>query len=123
MKAQTAILTGLVSAKLAGMDDQLAAVRDALAHRGIRVVGTFVQKRGVSRSKSPGGAKRLDAPLNAATVIGPGKVQELRSLVDRLQVNAVYFLNPLSSSQVERLSTLIDCPVVSISTLGMPAVL
>lgn len=121
MEPQLAILAGLVSAKAADMDQQLAAIRDALAHRGIRVVATFVQRRGVSRSRSPGGAKRLEAPLNAATVIGAGKTQELRSLVQRLEVAAVYFLNPLSSSQVERLSTLIDCPVIPISTLGLPA--
>ena len=55
----------------------------------------------------------MHAPLSAATVIGPGKVQELIELVTASSANAVVFLNQLTNAQRERLEELTGCRVVS----------
>jgi 50S ribosomal subunit-associated GTPase HflX len=107
-----AIVVGLVSAKASDTEERLAKLKAALEVRGIHVAATLVQRRGVSRAKSPGGAARLDAPLSSATVIGKGKVEELTQLVKQHGASVVYFLNDLSTGQVARLSALIGCRVV-----------
>ena len=55
----------------------------------------------------------MDAPLNSATLIGPGKAEELGRLVRDRQATVVYFLNDLSSTQLARLAALTDCSVIS----------
>ena len=113
-----AIVAGLVSAKATDTEERVRALTVALESRGIQVVGTLVQRRGVSRAKGPGGAHRLDAPMSPATFIGEGKAQELSLLVRELRASVVYFLNALSSAQIERLSALTGCEVVSSAASG-----
>jgi 50S ribosomal subunit-associated GTPase HflX len=55
----------------------------------------------------------MTAPMSSATFLGSGKVKELSELVKEHSATVVYFLNELSTSQVERLSALIGCEVVS----------
>ena len=55
----------------------------------------------------------MDAPLSSATLIGPGKAEELGQLVRDHQATIVYFLNDLSSAQLARLAALTNCPVIS----------
>jgi 50S ribosomal subunit-associated GTPase HflX len=117
-----AIIAALVSAKATDAEERIGALTSALAARGVEVVGTLVQRRGVSRSKSPGGAKHLDAPLSSATFIGSGKVEELARLVNERKVSVVFFLNDLSSAQVQRLASLVGCAVVPCSDVAFPAV-
>jgi 50S ribosomal subunit-associated GTPase HflX len=116
-----AIIAALVSAKATDTDERIGALTAALAVRGVEVVATLVQRRGVSRSKSPGGAKHLDAPLSNATFIGPGKVEELAQLVSDHKASVVFFLNDLSSAQAQRLASLAGCPVVPCLDTAFPA--
>jgi 50S ribosomal subunit-associated GTPase HflX len=102
----------LVSAKAPDTEERIRVVTTALAALGVEVVGTVVQRRGVSRSKSPGGSKRLETPLNSATIIGPGKMEELALLVRESGAHVVYFLNDLSSAQSQRLGAQTGCPVI-----------
>jgi len=112
-RGSRAIIAGLVSAKSTDTDERVRAPTIALESRGFQVVGTLVQRRGVSRAKGPGGAHRLDAPMSPATFIGEGKAEELSLLVREARASVVYFLNALSSAQIERLSALTGCEVVS----------
>ncbi len=107
-----AIIAALVSAKATDTDDRIRILTKALVSHGVIVVGTLVQRRGVSRSKLPGGSKHLDLPLNNATVIGPGKVQELERLVQEHEATVVYFLNDLSVAQSQRIGRLTGCSVL-----------
>lgn len=104
-----AIIAALVSAKATDTDERIRILTTALAPLGVEVVGSLIQRRGVSR----GGTKRLEAPLNSATLIGPGKADELARLVRDCQATIVYFLNDLSSAQLTRLAALTSCPVIS----------
>ena len=115
-----AILAVLVSAKATDTDERIRAFTAALAERGVEVVGSLVQRRGVSRSSSPGGSKHLDAPLSSATFIGPGKVDELRELAQARDATVIYFLNQLSAAQTMRLSALTGCSVVACPNLVPP---
>lgn len=110
---ERALIAALVSAKATDTEARIRALTSALEKRGVEVVGSLVQRRGVSRAKSPGGAKRLDAPLSSATFIGSGKAQELAELATERSATIVYFLNDLSTTQIERLSALTNCKVVS----------
>jgi 50S ribosomal subunit-associated GTPase HflX len=107
-----AIIAALVSAKATDTEERIRVLTSALATRGVEVVGSLVQRRGVSRAASPGGAKRLDDPMSSATFIGSGKTQELAALAKERSATVVYFLNNLSTTQVERLSTLTNCEVI-----------
>src|SRR6185437_5120540 len=91
-----AIVAALVSAKATDTDARIRELTALLKTRGIAVVGSVIQRRGVSRSQSPGGTTRMDAPMSPATFIGPGKVRELASLAREHEATVVYFLNALS---------------------------
>jgi 50S ribosomal subunit-associated GTPase HflX len=107
------IIAALVSAKATDTDERIRSLTAVLTTRGIEVVGTIVQRRGVSRSKSPGGSKRLNVPLSSATYFGVGKAHELAVLAKEQAANVVYFLNDLSARQIQRLSALTDCEVIA----------
>jgi len=117
-----AIVAALVSAKAIDTDERIRVLTAALAALSVEVVGTVVQRRGVSRSKSPGGSKRLETPLNSATVIGPGKVEELVQLVRERGANVVYFLNELSAAQSQRLGAHTGCRVIPCVNESKPPV-
>jgi 50S ribosomal subunit-associated GTPase HflX len=104
-----AIVAALVSANASDTDERIRVLTTALVPYGVEVVGSLIQRRGVSR----GGTKRMEAPLNSATLIGPGKALELAQLVHDRQAAVVYFLNDLSSAQSGRLAALTECPVIS----------
>ncbi|MEO7719698.1 MAG: hypothetical protein ABIY70_26125 [Capsulimonas sp.] len=93
------IIAALVPAK--GDEDQplVAAVTAAVEARGAMIVGTLIQRRGVSRARRPGGSKKFRSPLSASTCIGVGKAAELVELVGQLQADAVVFCNPLTGTQ------------------------
>jgi 50S ribosomal subunit-associated GTPase HflX len=110
--SRRAIIAALVSAKATDTDERIAILTAALAARGIVVVASLVQRRGVSRARSPGGSKRLDTPMSSATFIGPGKADELARLVREHEANLVLVLNSLSLAQSERLASLTGCSVV-----------
>ncbi|BDI33595.1 hypothetical protein CCAX7_56460 [Capsulimonas corticalis] len=93
------IIAALVPAK--GDEDHplVAAVTKAVEATGAAVVGTLIQRRGVSRARRPGGTKKLRAPLNAATHIGKGKATELAEMVTLLRAEAIVFCNLLTGTQ------------------------
>lgn len=97
------LLAALVPAK--GDEDRpfLTALAKAVEAAGATVVGTLVQRRGVSRARAPGGAQKFHTPLSAATFIGEGKVAELAELVGNTQAEAIAFCNPLSGTQQRNL--------------------
>ncbi|MEK8032874.1 hypothetical protein AACH06_18800 [Ideonella sp. DXS29W] len=107
-----AIIAALVSSKATDTESRIQELQGVLAEKGIDVVAHLVQRRGVSRSKQ-NGAKRLDSPLTSATIFGRGKVEELAWLVKEKSVSVVYVLNLLSSTQIQRLSDLTGCEVLS----------
>ena len=112
-----AIIAALVSAKATDTEERIRVLTSVLNERGVQVVGSLIQRRGVSRAASPGGAKLLDAPMSRALFIGTGKAQELATLVKERSATVVYFLNDLSAAQVERLSSLIGCKVIPYPSL------
>jgi 50S ribosomal subunit-associated GTPase HflX len=117
-----AIIAALVSAKATDTDERIALLTASLAPRGVVVVASLVQRRGVSRAKSPGGAKRLDAPMSSATFIGPGKADELARLAREHEATLVFVLNDLSLAQSERLASLTGCRVVPCTDPASPVV-
>jgi 50S ribosomal subunit-associated GTPase HflX len=108
-----AIIAALVSYRATDTEERVRALTLVVAAQGVEVVGSLVQRRGVSRAPSAGGAKRLDAPMSSATFIGSGKAQELAALAKECSATVVYFLNDLSATQIKRLSALTGCEVIS----------
>lgn len=96
------ILSGLVSSKT-DLDNHLVFIRNKVAKWGGIVVGEMFQRRGVSRSKRPGGSKKLDKPLSPGTYIGPGKVKELKELAENKKCDIILFINELTPHQKENL--------------------
>jgi hypothetical protein len=78
------------------------------------LLGSVLQRRGVSRSSRPGGAPaaRRGAALRSATYLGSGKTTALARLCRAQNPDVVVFLNDLSRSQVRRLESVTECPVV-----------
>ncbi|WP_045858689.1 HflX-like GTP-binding protein [Teredinibacter purpureus] len=109
------IIVGLFSAKRKDIDSEISSMKSTLIKHGAIVVGVLIQRRGVSRSSKKGGVRQMDSPLNSATVIGPGKVEELSRLVTELQANTVVFYNDLHSTQKTRLQEIVGCNVFCIN--------
>lgn len=107
------VIAALVSAKDAAAAERIAEIAALIHARGGAAVGTVVQRRGVSRGDLPGGARRMDAPLNAATLFGTGKVRELAALVASVGATAIVVMNPLKSTQRSRLATATLAQVLS----------
>ena len=104
------ILAALVSSKL-DLEEYLAPIRKKLLSQGNEILHELIQRRGVSRSKTEGGSKNMDAPLNPKTYLGSGKILELKDIVSEKNPDAVLFLNELSGSQVSSIESIIECEV------------
>ncbi|WP_299381298.1 hypothetical protein [uncultured Lacinutrix sp.] len=110
------IISGLVSSKL-NLEDHLISIRDRIINQGGLIVGELVQRRGVSRSKKPGGSKMLDLPLSARTYISTGKVEELKELSKNINADIVVFINNLNDSQIQNIESLTETKVVILNSL------
>lgn len=110
------IISGLVSSKL-NLEDHLIPIRDKIINQGGLIVGELVQRRGVSRSKKPGGSKMFDLPLSSRTYISTGKVEELKKLAKDINADIVVFINSLNNSQIQNIETLIKTKVVTLNNL------
>ena len=75
----------------------LEELRQLVANTGVEVVGEVTQKREV---------------LDSRTLIGKGKLQELKHLVEELEVAVVVFNQELSPSQVRNIQEEIDVKVI-----------
>lgn len=78
-------------------DYSLEELRQLVANTGVEVVGEVTQKREV---------------LDNRTLIGKGKLQELKSLVEELDAAVVVFNQELSPSQVRNIQEEIDVKVI-----------
>ncbi|GAT66180.1 GTPase [Planomonospora sphaerica] len=115
LAGKDALLVGYFSAKqkrYTVLMDELAAAVETL---GARVVGRFVQRRGVS----DGGVRTMDRPYSSRTLVSGGKVREITSACERTGAEAVVFLNPLTDHQREVLSETFGCSVIS--AVDLPA--
>ena len=72
-------------------------LRQLVANTGVEVVGEVTQKRN---------------SIDKRTLIGKGKLQELKSLVEELDASAVIFNQELSPSQVRNIQEEIDVKVI-----------
>lgn len=112
------ILAGLFSAKLEAPATELDALEERVrAHGGI-VVGRVQQRRGVSRSRDPGGAKRLEHALSPRTLLGSGKALELAELCRATRADLVLFWNPLTPHQRDALAALTGTDVEDATSLA-----
>jgi 50S ribosomal subunit-associated GTPase HflX len=111
--ASRAVVVALVSAKATDTEQRILLVTEHLSAHGVEVVGSQIQRRGVSRSRRSGGAKHLESALKGATFIGSGKAKMLAELVETKEADLVYFMNNLSATQVVRLSAMLGCSVIA----------
>ncbi|WP_397363866.1 hypothetical protein [Olleya sp. R77988] len=107
------IISGLVSLKL-NLEEYLIPIRSQIINQGGKIIGELVQRRGVSRSKKPGGSKMLDLPLSSRTYISKGKIEELKKLSNNLNPDIIVFINNLTESQIQNIENLIEIKVEKI---------
>jgi hypothetical protein len=88
--------------------------RQQVVEAGGLVVATVVQRRGVSRSRRPGGSKAMSQPLDARSVMGSGKVAELVQACRQSSVEVVVFVGAITERQRETLSELTGCEIASV---------
>ena len=72
-------------------------LRQLVGNTGVEVVGELTQKR---------------EQVDHRTLIGKGKLQELKSLVNELKAEVVVFNQELSPSQVRNIQEVIDVKVI-----------
>lgn len=114
------VLVGLFPAKDKDYEarlDRLAAVAE---ERGARVVGRFVQRRGVSDRwhARPGGATRMSEAFSRRTLLTHGRVREIAEACREAGVDAAVFVNTLTPVQRTVLADLLGCLVISGDDLG-----
>ena len=117
LKNKRIVIAGVTPSKANETEMQILQLENKIKSYGGEVVGTLFQKRGVSRSGSPGGSQKGDTALDPSTYIGKGKTEELKQLCVKTKSDLVIFINELSKSQQERLSGLIDCEINWMSNL------
>ena len=107
------LIAGLFSAKEtnhAGLMSDAAA--EVTAH-GARVVGQFVQRRGVS----DGGVRKMGLPYSSRTLMSHGKVREIADARKEIGAGWVVFVNELTEHQRRVLSDSFGCPAISVAEL------
>jgi GTP-binding protein HflX len=113
------IVAGLFSAKVPDAEARLGVLAEHVrAHSGT-VVGQVLQRRGVSRSRHPGGVRRMDPPLSQKTLLGSGKARELAALCLSAEATLVLFWNPLTPPQRATLEALTGVDVRDAASLGL----
>jgi 50S ribosomal subunit-associated GTPase HflX len=102
------VLIGYFSAK----EKEYAALMDEFARlveaHGARVIGRFVQRRGVSH----GGVDKMNLPLSSRTLFSAGKVREIADAREAANAGAVISFNTLTDHQREALEQIFGCPVI-----------
>jgi 50S ribosomal subunit-associated GTPase HflX len=116
------VLIGLFSAKEKQYEvrlDELAALAEG---RGSRVVGRYVQRRGVSDrwNERPGGAARMSRPFSRQTLLTHGKLREIAEACRTADVDAAIFVNTLTHVQRTVLADILGCLVFSGDDLAAP---
>ena len=106
IKGKRVIISGLVSSKV-NLDQFLPPIRNQIRGLEGQIVGELIQRRGVSRSKKPGGSNKLELPLNSRTYISSGKAKELKELAEELKSDLIIFINILTDAQRDNLEKLV----------------
>ncbi|MFO0590809.1 MAG: hypothetical protein U0441_24915 [Polyangiaceae bacterium] len=114
------VLAGLLADRV-DADLEMELLANEVRERGATVVATLIQRRGVSRSRRPGGAAAAHEgrALNGSSFICPGKLRELQSLCASEGADLVVFYNRLSDSQRARIGQRIGVAVFDRLTLGL----
>ncbi|WP_064741713.1 HflX-like GTP-binding protein [Hamadaea tsunoensis] len=108
------LLAGLFSAKDRDYADRLDELAARVEVLGGRVVGRFVQRRGVSH----GGVRLMGRPLSRRFVVGPGKVREIAAACVDRDVDGVVFANELDAYRRRRLYEALGTPVLAAADLA-----
>lgn len=114
------LVAGLFSAKQKDFGEIMSVLVGEVERLGGRVVGRFVQRRGVSGNKkghAPGGKASMDRPYSSRTLMSTGKVRELAAARVATEAKAVVFGNELTARQRTVLAELLGCPVFSLEDL------
>ncbi len=98
----------------AGPNAIVASLRHFVQGKGGTLHGVVLQRRGVSRARTPSdaAAARKATALSSSTFLGAGKAIELARLCRAQRIDVVLFLNPLPRAQRQRLETLTESLVV-----------
>ncbi|MEV0407933.1 hypothetical protein [Actinoallomurus sp. NPDC050550] len=110
------LIAGLFSAKRKDHAQLMDALAAEVTARGGRVVGRFVQRRGISGGKkgsAPGGKSNMDRPYSPRTLMSMGKVKEIAAARATTGAGAVVFFNELTGRQRTLLTEIIGCPALS----------
>lgn len=104
----------LVSARRPDPEAILDAMVRELEREGAVVVGRMLQRRGVSRSRKPGGAAKMDQPLTQRGLFSTGKLAQLAAWTKDSQAEVVVIHNLLTHGQRQVLTDLTGCDVYSL---------
>jgi 50S ribosomal subunit-associated GTPase HflX len=120
------VLIGLFSASEKEYGVRLDELADLVEARGGRVVGRFVQRRGVSDrwNERPGGAARMSRPFSRRTLLTHGKIREIAEACREADIDAAIFANTLTPVQRTVLADILGCLVFSgddLAAHGEPA--
>ncbi|MGW0390403.1 HflX-like GTP-binding protein [Streptomyces sp. NPDC003042] len=105
------VLVGYFSAKRKDFTTVMDAAAADLTVRGARIVGRFVQRRGVS----DGGVRKMALPYSSRTVLRYGKVREVAAARELTGADAVVFVHSLTERQQRVLSDLFGCPALGLA--------
>ncbi|RKR92118.1 putative GTPase [Micromonospora pisi] len=103
------VLVGLFSAKVRDYQEQLDALERQVQALGIQVHGRFVQRRGISA----GGVRLLTSPLSRRFLLGPGKLEQVVAACEAGNVDAVVFINELTTHQARSLTIRLGRPALT----------
>jgi hypothetical protein len=117
IRGKRIIISGLISSKVS-LDEYLAPIRKEIENFNGQIVGELIQRRGISRSKKPGGSNKLDLPLSSRTYISSGKIEELKKLSNSVNADLVIFINNLTVNQIENIENLIELRVKTSNTIS-----
>ena len=106
------LVCALLSARHADPEGTLSQMEIAVKELGAICVGRVLQRRGVSRSKSPGGASKMDQPLTRS-LFGKGKVRELAAQASSSQADILVVFNTLTLVQRCALADSTGCRIFS----------
>ncbi len=109
------VVCALVSARVEAPEALLDAMARELERAGAVVVGRMLQRRGVSRSRRPGGAAKMDQPMGRGLFSG-GKVDELAALMRASEASLLIVHNAITSGQRRVLTAATGCDVYSLPT-------
>ena len=117
LTGERVVIAGLLSVK-EDADARFELLAARVTELGGEVVGRVVQRRGVSRARGPGGAAKLDAPMNRETFLGRGKASELAKVCIQERAGMVVFANALDLKQRDVLEQLTRARIVLAAELS-----